>query len=80
MLLAMTVINEQGTGYQCLKSIGLKSETYHIKKHPSLIQFVKFERDWIPGKSVLGLYKSLKTRELSMDWRDNCPSNHTKLS
>ena len=27
---------ERGTGYECLKSSGLKSEPYHMKEHPSL--------------------------------------------
>ena len=36
------VLNEQGTGYECLKSIEVKSETYYIEWHPRLIQSVKF--------------------------------------
>ena len=39
------VRNEQGTKYKCLKSIGVKSEPYHRKEHPRLIQIMKFERD-----------------------------------
>ena len=40
------VLNEQGTGYECLKSIGVNSKSYHMKEHPRLIEIVKFERDW----------------------------------
>ena len=68
------VVNELGTGYECLKWIGVKSESYH----QSLIQFVKFECDWKKGKSTVGL-KIAQTKELSMDCRDNFPSNHPKL-
>ena len=40
------VLNEQGTGYECLKSIVLKSESNYMKEYPRLIQIVKFEGDW----------------------------------
>ena len=49
------VLNEQRTGYECLKSIGMKSESYHMKEHPRLIQIVKFDRDWRKVKSMVGL-------------------------
>ena len=40
------VLNEYGTEYECLKLIGVKSESYDMKEHPRLIQIVKFESDW----------------------------------
>ena len=53
------VSNEQETGYECLKSIGLKSESYHMSEHPRLIHIVKFDLDrrkgsllWIGGTLV----------------------------
>ena len=49
------VVYEQRTGYECLKSTGLKNESYHMKEHPRLIQAVKFERDWRKGKSIVNL-------------------------
>ena len=49
------VLNEKGTGYECLKSIGMKSESYHTKEHTRLIQIEKFERDGGKGKSMVGL-------------------------
>ena len=51
-------------GYKFLKSIGEKGESYHMKDHPSFIQTVKFEPDWRKGKSMVGLYKSLKLESL----------------
>ena len=48
----------------CLKWIELKSESYHMKEHPRLIQAVKFERDWRKGKSTVALQKSLKQESL----------------
>ena len=34
------------------KSIGVKSESYHMKEHRRLTQTVKFERDWRREKSM----------------------------
>ena len=48
-------LNEHGTGYECLKSIGVKSESYHMNEYPTLIQIVEFERVWRTGKSMVGL-------------------------
>ena len=42
-LLIGHVLNEQGTGYECLNSIGVKSESYHMKEHPRIIQIVKMD-------------------------------------
>ena len=39
------VLNEQGTGYDFLKSIGVRSESYHVKEYPRLIQTLKSELD-----------------------------------
>ena len=30
------------------------SELHHMKEHPSLIDIVKFERDWRIGKAMVG--------------------------
>ena len=43
------VLNKQETGFESLKLIGVKSESYHMKEHPKLIQIVKFEHDWRKG-------------------------------
>ena len=48
----------------CLKSIELKRESYHMIEHPRLIQTVKFGRDWTKGKSMVALQKSLKQESL----------------
>ena len=37
------VQNEQGTGYEYLKSIELKYEARHLKEHPEISKFTIFE-------------------------------------
>ena len=37
------VLNEQGTGYEYLKSIELKKEARHLQEHPNISKFTKFE-------------------------------------
>ena len=68
------VLNELGTGYEYLKSIELKNGARHLKEHPNISKFAKFESYWLKGRGKGP--KSLElVRELSMDWRDACPSN-----
>ena len=57
------VLNEQGTGYEYLKSIELKKEARHLKEHPNISKFTKFE-------SYCTRFKIAKIRELSMDCRE----------
>ena len=44
-------LNEQGTGYKYLKSIELKNGARHLKEHPNISKFTKFDwRDiWTEG-------------------------------
>ena len=44
-LLISHVLNDKETGYECLKLIGVKSDSHHMKEHPRITQIVKFERD-----------------------------------
>ena len=38
------VLNEQGTGYEYLKSIELKNEARHLKEHPNISKFTSLLR------------------------------------
>jgi len=54
------VLNEQGTGYEYLKSIELKNGTHHLKEQPNVIKFTKPEIYWFKRKGMVHFYKSLK--------------------
>ena len=41
------VLNEQGTRYEYLKSIELKNGAHHLKEHPNISKFTKFESCWL---------------------------------
>ena len=45
-------LNEQGTGYKYLKSIELKIEGRHLKEHPNVSNFTKFESYWLNLNSL----------------------------
>ena len=54
------VLNEQGTGYEYLISIELKKGASHLKEHPNISKFTKFESYWLKGKGMAHFPKSLK--------------------
>ena len=54
------VLNEQGTGYENLKSIELKNGARHLKEHPNISKFTKFESYWLKRKGMVHFPKSLK--------------------
>ena len=54
------VLNEQGTGYKYLKSIEFRNEARHLKKHPKISKFTKFESYWFKRKGMVHFQKSLK--------------------
>ena len=54
------VLNEQGTGYEYLKSIELKKGTHHPKKHPNISKFTKFKSYWLKRKGMVHFSKALK--------------------
>ena len=61
------VLNEQGTGYEYLKSIELKNGARHLKEHPNISKFTKFESYWLKGMiHVLKLLKNLTSRPLNL--------------
>ena len=43
LLTIIHVLNEQGTGYEFFKSIGLKNGANHLKGHPKVSKYTKFE-------------------------------------
>ena len=47
------VLNEQGTGYEVLKSIELKNGARHLKEHPNISKFTKFESYWLKRKGMV---------------------------
>ena len=47
------VLNKQGTGYEFLQSIELKNEARHVKEHPKISKFTKFESYWFKLKSMV---------------------------
>ena len=47
------VLNEQGTGYENSISIELKNGSCHLKEHPKLSAFAKFESYWCKRKGVV---------------------------
>ena len=54
------VLNEQGTGYEYLKSIQLKNEARHLKEHPNISKFTEFESHWFKRKGMVHVLKLLK--------------------
>ena len=72
------VLNEQGTGYEHIfssaqkLSIELKNGARHLKEHPKMSKFTKFDGYWFKPKGMVHLVR--------MDWRDRHPPIHTKLS
>ena len=52
------VLNEQGTGYKYLKSIELKNGSCHLKDHPKISKFAKFESYWFKRKGVVHAFKN----------------------
>ena len=53
------VLNEQGTGYEYLKSIELKNGSRHLKEHPNISKLTKFESYWLKRKHMAHFSKSL---------------------
>ena len=60
------VLNEQGTGYEYLKSIALKNGARHLKERPNISKFIKFERVLVKTQRHGTVFKIEKTRELSI--------------
>ena len=54
------VLNEQGTGYEYLISTELRNRAHHLKEHPNIRKFTKFESYWLKGKGMVRFPKSLK--------------------
>ena len=47
------VLNEQGTGYEFLKSIELKNGPLYLKEQLKISKLTKFESYWFKGKSMV---------------------------
>ena len=47
------VLNERGTGYEFLKSVELKNGARHLKEHPNISKFTKFESYWLKCKGMV---------------------------
>ena len=74
------VLNEQGTGYEYLKSMELKIEARHPKKHPNISKFTKFESYWLKHKGMVHFSKALKLGSLVWFGGAGVPPIHTDFS
>ena len=52
-LLISHVLNEQRTEYEYFKSIELRKEARHLKEHPKINRFIKFESYWCKRKGMI---------------------------
>ena len=58
------VLNEQGTGYEYLKSIELKNWAGPLKEHPNISKITKFQSYWLKRNGMVHFSKSLKLESL----------------
>ena len=52
------VLNEEGPGYEILKSIELKNGHPHLKEHPTISKLMKFDCYWFKRKGMVHFSKN----------------------